>query len=418
MAEYSFAGRNRAQTQRNENIGNVVLKVEEFDHKANSVTGQTRDGETMTIRLADKNEFADMFVNRSKHTTQDARERVAAQQTSNRPNTSTLQQKMQEGEGAIQFQGVKRNGDELVARWMESVSTTADDTYVNAQVRVNVPRSNEDTAGKNDRRRADVILEDTATAATMEALDNFTQNQITGNDGKTLEGHVRSAVVVAVQAADDPGETPTSFNWTSWDKDAREFKSGGEALFDAPLNNHNWETMTALAASVGKPFDELKFDTDRVNAEQRTEHAPALYEATKAGNIKVAIAEGFTAEVMPQQTKQLVASEQAALDSDGRRATMSDRGFFNADVGLRSREGQEGYSAQSSVKTILPNEFLPPKAADNYAPKSLEAMGQKVIAAAESNGQSLTVKAEAAPQPAPQAEQRQGVQMSASASNM
>lgn len=418
MAEYSFAGRNRAQQQRNENVGNVVLKVDEFDHQKNAVTGHTRDGEVMTIRLANKDEFANMFVNRTKHTTQDARERIAAQQTSNRPNTGTLQQKMTEGEGAIQFQGVKKSGDELVARWMESVATTADDTYVNAQIRIQIPRSNEDTAGSTERRRADVILEDTATAATMDALDSFTTNRITGDDGKTLDGHVRSALVVAVQAADDPGETPTSFNWTSWDKEAKEFKSGGEAMFDAPLNNHNWETMVPLAAAVGKPFDELKFDSERVNAEIRTEHAPALYAATEAGNIKVAVAQGFTAEIMPQQTKQLVASEATALESDGRRATMSDRGFFNADVGLRTREGQEGYSAQTSVKTILANEFLPPKAADNYAPKSLEAMGQQVIAKAEAGGQTLTVKPNVAPEPAPQPEPKAGVSMTASTNSM
>jgi len=408
MAQYNFGNRTRGERSGTEFLGNVTLKIESFDHDRNAATGVTRDGELLTIRLADRREFSEMFVNRTKFTTQDARDRIAAKQTGNRPDTQALAQKMEDGAGAIQFQSVKKTASgELVARWMESVSTTADDSYVRAQVRVPIPRSNEETAGNMDRRRADVILEDTATAATMDALDGFTSNRITGDDGKALAGEIRSAVLVAVQAADDPSETPTNLIWTPWDRDQKTFANGGEALFERPLNQHNWETMVPLAAQVGIPFDRLAFDSERINARDRAENAPALYEATKAGNIKVAVVQGFSAEIMPRLTGEIVDSEREAIESEGRRATMSDRGFFEADVGLRSRAGQDGYSDQTSVKQILANEFLAPKASESYAPRSLEAMGERAIANAEAKGLDLTVRPvsapEAAPEPRPEA---------------
>jgi hypothetical protein len=411
MAQYSFGNRSRDRRQGNEFLGNIVLKVEEFDHARNAASGTTPDGEVMTIRLADKREFADMFVNRTRFTTQDARERIAAKQTSNRPDMATLDQKIEPGEGAIQFQSVKRMGDELVARWMESVSTTADDSYVRAQVRVPIPRSNEETAGRTERRRADIVLEETATAATMDALDAFTANRVTGHDGKGLDGDIRSAVLVAVQAADDPSETPTNLVWTPWDKEVREFRSGGASLFERPLNGHNWETMVPLAAQVGVPFEEIAFDERRVSAADRTENARALYDATKAGNIKVAVAQGFAAEVMPRLTASIVQSERQSHESEGRVATMADRGFFAADIGLRSRPGQEGFSDQVSVKQILPNEFLQPRASESYAPRTVEALGARAVATAEARGHQLVQAQEVAPTPEPEVRPQQAVAM-------
>jgi hypothetical protein len=406
MAQYSFSNRSRDRQPGNEFIGNVVLKIAEFDHDRNAASGVTPDGEVLTIRLADKREFADLYVNRSRFTTQDARERIAAKQTGNRPDTGALAQKMEPGEGAIQFQSVKRVGDELVARWMESVSTTAQDSYVRAQVRVQVPRSNEETAGRTERRRADIVLEDTASAATMDVLDEFASNRITGHDGKRLDGEIRSAVLVAVQAADDPSETPSTLVWSPWDKDAKRLKPGGEALFDKPLNAHNWETMVPLAAQVGVPFERIRFDESRVNATDRTENARALYDATRAGNIKVAVAQGFTVEAMPRLRDAIVQSEREAHESGGRVATMADRGFFGADVGLRSRPGQEGFGDQVSVKQILANEFLHPRSSESYAPRTVEALGARVVAAAEARGQRLTLEApmqqRPAQEPAPQ----------------
>lgn len=421
MANYSFGNRQRGQRNSNSDfIGNVVLQVQEFDFGKNAATGVTTDGEVMTIRLADAKEFADMFVNRQRYTTEDARTRLARSQTSNRPNMEGLNQKITEGFGAIQFQSVKRlDNDELVARWMESVATSPEDSFVRAQVRIPIPKSNEETAGQNDRRRADIVLENTATVATMETLDQFTSNKITGDDGRELPGDIRSAVVVAVQSVDDPTETPTNMVWASWDRDNREFKSGGEALFERPLNTHNWETMVPLAAQVGIDFKDLKFDNG-VNAQDRGTNAPGLYDATKAGNIKVVVAQGFTAEIMPRLTGDLVKSEQAAFDSEGRKATMSNREFFEADIGLRSREGNGDYNAQTSVKQILANEFLPPAAAPSYAPRSLDALGERAVAAAESKGLNLTVQKEAAPapQPAPAQEARKDTAFTPSMSNM
>lgn len=405
MAEYSFSNRSRGGEARNQNLGNITLQIEEFDHEKNAATGITSDGEVMTIRLSTKDEFADMYVNRSRFTTQDARERIASQQTRKRPDTQGLNQKMQGDElGAIQFQSVKRKDDgELVARWVKSLTTSPEDTFVNAQVQIKIPRSNEETAGRDERRRVDIVLEDTAAPATMELLDTLTSNKIAGDDGRQLDGQIRSTVVVAVQSANDPSETPTSGVWTAWDGEAKTFKQGGEALFEKPLNQHNWETMVPLAAAVGVPFKNLKFDNG-VNAQNRTENAPALYDATQAGNVKVAVAQGFTAEAMPKLRDTLVAAERDSIESDGRIAMMSDRGFFNADVGLRSRPGQEGYSAQTTVKQILANEFLAPKASDNYAPRTLETVGERIIAKAEADGSQLTMSnaMDAQPEPSPE----------------
>ena len=418
-APYSFGNRRQERESRNEFLGNVTLTVEEFDHARNAVSGTTRDGEFLTIRLADKKEYADLFVSRTKFTTQDARERVASKQTGNRPNTGTLEQKMDPGEGSIQMQSVKRLGSgELVAKWMESVSTLANDSYLNAQVRVPIPRSNEETAGKTERRRADIVLTDTATVATMDALDEFTSNRVTGHDGKSLDGELHSIVLVAVQAADDSSQTPTNIVWTPWDGQEKSFKAGGDSLFERPLNNHNWETMVPLAAQVGIAFDKLRFDGERVNLASQA-NARDLYEATKAGQIKVVITQGFTADTMPRLVDNLVASEREANESDGRTATMSDRGFFAADVGLRSRAGREGYGDQVTVKQILANEFLHPKSSESYKPRTVEALGERAIAIAEGKGMTLTLKpsqpqVQPRPQSEPEARPRSSVQMAPS----
>lgn len=407
MAGYTLGGSSAKDGPRNEQFGNITLKVESFDHEANAATGVTRDGELMTIRLANKAEFADIFVNRSNHTTEDARNRLAAKQTGNRPDTAALQAKMDEGEASIQFQSVRKlpNGD-MIARWMESVATTAEDSYVNAMVRVPIPRTNAETAGADDRRRADVVMVDASTAATMDSLNAFSLNRVSGDDGKTLDAASRGAVMVAIQSVDDPSDTSAALIWTGWDKEAKMPIDGGRALFDRPLNEFNFEHMVALAAQVGIPFDDLKFDNQRVNAESRAGVA-ALYDETKKGNFKVAIAPGFSAETMPRLTENLVKAEKNAAESQGRQAMMSDRGFFPADVGIRLREGTEGYPDQIAVKQILPNEILAPKVSDNYSARSIAALGEQVIATAESKGLNLTVKSAPEPAPAPTANAEQ-----------
>lgn len=415
MAGYNLGGTQNNNGPRSENIGNVTLKIESFDHGTNSATGVTRDGEAMTIRLANKAEFADMFVNRNVHTTEDARNRLAAKQTGNRPDTAALQSKMAEGEGSIQFQSVRKMADgQLVARWMESVATTVEDSYVNAMVRIPIPRSNEETAGNVDRRRADVVMLDSSTAATMGSLNEFTLNRVPGDDGKLLDAAARGAVMIAVQSADDPSDTLATLVWTGWDKEAKRPIDGGRALFDRPLNEKNFEAMVALAAQVNIPFDDLKFDTQRVNAESRTA-VSALYDLTRKGEYKVAIAHGFSAETMPRLTESVVKAEKNAFESEGRQAMMSNRGFFPADIGLRAREGSDGYPDQIAIKQILPNEILAPKSSDAYAPRSISALGAQVIAAAEAKGHDLTVKPaqEPAPQqaPAPAPTNKPGVSM-------
>lgn len=402
MAGYTIGGTPSNDGPRSENIGNVTLKIESFDHATNSATGVTRDGEAMTIRLANKAEFADMFVNRNVHTTEDARNRLATKQTGNRPDTSALQVKMDEGEGSIQFQSVRKMPDgQLVARWMESVATTAEDSYVNAMVRIPIPRTNAETAGDMERRRADVVMVDSSTAATMASLNEFTLNRVPGDDGKQLDAASRGAVLVAIQSVDDPSDTSATLVWTGWDSDAKRPVDGGRALFDRPLNEFNFEHMVALAAQVGVPFDDLKFDNQRVNADSRTAVA-ALYDETQKGNFKVAIAPGFSAETMPRLTESVVKAEKNAAESEGRQAMMSNRGFFPADIGIRLREGSDGFPDQIAVKQILPNEILAPKASDAYSPRSIAALGAQVIATAEAKGLDLTVKP--APEPAPQQE--------------
>lgn len=402
MAGYTIGGASSNDGPRSENIGNVTLKIESFDHAANAATGVTRDGELMTIRLANKAEFADMFVNRNHHTTEDARNRLAAKQTGNRPDTSALQAKMDDGEGSIQFQSVRKMPDgQFVARWMESVATTAEDSYMNAMVRIKIPRTNAETAGDSERRRADVVLLDSSEAASMEALNRFTLNRVDGDDGKTLDAATRGAVLVAIQSVDNPSASSATLVWTGWDKNAKRPVDGGRALFDRPLNEFNFEHMVALAAQVGIPFDDLKFDNQRVNADKRAAVA-GLYDETRNGNFKVAIAPGFSAETMPRLTERLVKAEKTAAESEGRQAMMSNRGFFPADIGIRIREGSDGFPDQIAVKQILPNEILAPKVSDSYSPRSLAALGEQVIANAEAKGVDLTVK----PAPAPSAEQK------------
>jgi hypothetical protein len=116
-----------------------------------------------------------------------------------------------------------------------------------------------------------------------------------------------------------------------------------------------------------------------------------------AGNIKVVIAQGFNAEAMPRLTEELVKMEKEAHESEGRKPMMSDRGFFAADVSLRSREGAVGFHAETSVKQILKNEVLQPAASQGYAPRGLYSLGEQIMAAAEQKGLKLTVQ----PQPDP-----------------
>lgn len=400
MAQYSFAKENAQQSNNRSPHGDrVTLLATEFDKENNAISGMTKDGEMLTVRLANKDEYADHFVNRTKFTTEDARLREAGARTNNRMDVAGIESKMPDGQGAIQFQGVRNVGTqeqpELISRWMESVSTKPEDTYTEAQVQIVVPKSNDETKGNTDRRRVDMVMDDTSTAASMDALNDFTRNRITGDDGKTLDGQIRSAVFVATQPTNEPNEMRANLVWTGFDKESKSFEAGGEKLFDRPLNDKNFETMVPLAAAVGVKFEDLKFD-DRVNQDK----ASQLFEATEAGNVKVAVAQGATSFAMPRATEKLIKSEQASEQSNGNVPSMSDRGFFKAQVGFRSASDPKGeYPDSTSVKTILQDEFLPAKNNDAYSPKWMRSMGHDIMAKAEQSGAELTVQQ--APQPKP-----------------
>ena len=420
MAEMNFGAQERER--RDDRLGFVTLQVTEFDQEKNSITGVDPNGEVMTVRLATQAEFADMYVNRNVHGTEEARMAHAKKSLARRPDAKKVETFFNAGDdgvlGAVQISDVRKvgNGD-LVGRWPKSLSTEPSDTHLQAQVRINRPRSNAETQGGTNRRKVDMVLPDTATSPTMDVLNEMTQNRVTGADGRQLDGMINSAVMVGVEDVRN-GSTGGSFVLSPWDKDVKQFASGADAILDRPLNKFSWQTVVPLAAAVGKPFEELKFD-ERLPADIRNEAAADLYAETQAGNIKVAVAQGFKAEIMPEQVKDILRLEDLARESDGGKAQMTDRGFFSADVSFRSRESSDPQYADSvSVKDILETEYLVPQASDSYSPKKIHSMGADVVASAEASGSQLTMEAAPTAAPEPENKPKSGVAMSADMSGM
>lgn len=398
---YQLPQNEKKSGPRNERLGNIAITVESFDRDTNTVHGfDPKTGEELSIRMATREEFADIYVNRDRFTTEESRRQQAINQTRRQPTVGGMANNVAGDTVVLQMQSVVRKPDgELVARWMNALNTQPEiDAYRPGYIDVHIPKSNEETKGAYERRFASVVFTDDTEAATMAALDHMTSNRIRGLEGNVLEGRIRSAVMVAVS---DGLNTDTALLRTAYDRETKDFVAGGAALLEQPATKFSWKAQTALAAMVDKPFRELRFNDD-VSKDEAAE----IYQAVQDGYVSVAITPAVQADLMPQITDKIVKLENSAAKDDGATARMSGRKFYEADISFRSMPAKDDFPATTNIKEIMTTGFLKPENDPNHVAIRLADLGAQSIVKAGGHDALVKPEAKQAAQVTAEAEQR------------
>jgi hypothetical protein len=367
------------------NLGDIAIKVEHLDRSENSVTGtDMQTGEERTIFMATRDEFADFYVNRNTHTNADARREQAARQLAKQPNVSSFQRNAVEIGDILQFQSVKELADgKTVARWANAVTTNAqkDDAYKRLQIQITIPKDNDSTAGKFERRPARAYDLEQTVPASREALESMTDSVMRRDDGTALEGRIRNSVLIAVS---DGVEVKSTSVDLPWDREKNGPATGVDAVFARKLDAYSVETMAALAGRVGYDFDRLELLTGDArnavrNPEKALQDAREIYNAAAKGQVGVTVTPGWTGELMPHIKQDVMKREERARDND-RIVSLSERGYFVADVAFMSvpekdRPGGGVYPAQTQFKQVLAAEFLKPASSDEFVRRRVSDIG-------------------------------------------
>tara|TARA_R110000737_G_scaffold127218_3_gene159771 strand:+ start:28989 stop:30293 length:1305 start_codon:yes stop_codon:yes gene_type:complete len=394
MAKFQLPETSTADFDRPRNMGHVTLQVESFDNNNNSVTGtDPLTGEEMTVRMATKDEVADVYADRRRFTTEEQRHNWARSQTKKQPTTRSLGNNMM-GDGAVvQMQNVRELPDgDLIARWANFVTTDPSiDTYKRAEIDVHIPKNNSDTKSPFERRFATILFPDDARSATPQSVTEMTQNRVVGDDGGAPDAMIRSSVLVTVS---DGSLVESGMARTSFDHDTKSFNSGPDALFDAKLDRFNWMPMAALAGRLEKPFEELTFDTEsrrKIPEPDKTmQMAKAVYDATQRGELDVVVTPGVTADLMKHVTEKVLRSE-ANAEKNPNAATLSDRRFYTADVGFRVNEGQNDYPDALGIKEIHPSERLYSKSSEMNVQRNERSIGETALQTAQAREETRMV---------------------------
>lgn len=391
MSKFSFSRSGEASDgKRIQNRGDIAVRVTKLDSSTNSVTGinmSSPELEEVTISFATVGEYADFYSNRNRFTNADARQQEASRQLAKQPTVKSLSRNAVEINDVVQFQSVKELADgKLIARWANAVTTNAQaaDAFARMEIMISIPKDKQSTEAKYERRVARAFnMADTAPAS-REALDDMTDAKVRNSDGRVLEGSMRNAVLISITDGTDVKATGVDMPWGNGGP-----ATGSDALFARPMDSFNYQPVAALAAKVGVPFERLSFvEAGSTNAPQdmkfAQETAREIYEASQRGDVGVAITPGYVGDLMLHIKQNIIAREQQAANNT-RTVSLSERGFFTADIGLMSGvetndpKTGEVRPAQTAFKQILPAEFMHPTSDDKFIRRKASDLGDDAI---------------------------------------
>lgn len=390
MGKYTFSRDGGASDgPRIKNVGEIALEVTSIDQKTNAVTGfDLSTGEERTVNFATVGEYADFYADRRRFTTANDRTQEASKQLAKQPSGKSLTRGGVEEGDVVQFQSVKELTDgKLIARWANSVTTNASagvDAYRRMEIQITIPKDNESTQQKYQRRPGRAYDMDATEPASLEALERMTDAQVRRHSGEALPAPMRNTVLIAVS---DGVETKSAGVDMPWGDNGP--ATGVDTLFAKKLDNFDFRQVSALAGRVGVPFEKLNFaEAGSRNAPSdiaaAKEEAKEIHAAAARGELGVTITPGFVGDLMVHAKLNVIDREQRA-STNTRAVTLSDRGYFTADVALMANEATTNpetgktYAAQAAFKTVLPAEFLKPVKDDNFIRRRISDLGDTAM---------------------------------------
>lgn len=390
MGKYTFSRDGGASDgPRIKNRGEIALEVSSIDHKSNVVTGfDLSTGEELTMNFATVGEYADFYADRRRFTTANDREQEASKQLAKQPSGKGLTRSGVEEGDVVQFQSVKELTDgKLIARWANSITTNASagvDAYRRMEIQISIPTDDESTKKKYPRRTARAYDMGATEPASLDALERMTDGQVRRHTGGALAAPMRNSVLIAVS---DGVETKSVGVDMPWGDNGP--ATGVDALFSKKLDNFDFRQVSALAGRVGVPFEKLAFaEAGSRNAPKNIAAALAeakdIHAAAASGELGVTITPGFTGDLMLHAKTGVIQREKWAA-TNTRSITLSERGFFTADVALMANAATTNpetgvtYSAQTAFKTVLPAEFLKPVKDDNFIRRRISDLGDTAM---------------------------------------
>lgn len=380
-------------------MGQMPVLVEDWDRKTNRVEGvNLRSGEQVSIRLANADEIADFYVNRNKHPTEEGRKRLANDQIANRPDLRTLNSKTQPGlEGqVVQMQGALKKADgEMIARWAKPVTA---DLELDVALRGEAEFVKVQTE-KVDFRKMNFVQPRLAEPVTRQALDKSLQNMATDHRGEVAEGEVASRPLVVMQDRDGNMEAGFLYSPAVGKGQERMLLAGADgpdaAFQNIRMSQYNHRIMAATAGRVDIELSELK-DFDKLSPEQQ-QVSSQIHDMARKGQLEIAIAPGFTANLLPNQQKAVMASENEPRGS----GSLSGRGFYEADISLRTYRNDADSPVDARVKEVVETSYLHNPNSPSFVKRDKDAVAATAMQFARDNHGGLDQLS----QPSPKGEQ-------------
>lgn len=383
MATLPPQANNEESSSKITRMGNVPVQVEDWDRKTNTIEGiNLRSGEQVSIRLATGDEIADFYVNRNKQPTEDGRKRVANEQIANRPDLKTLNSKVRPAlEGQIvQLQGTLKKADgEMIARWAKPVTADLDlDIAMRGEAEF-VKVQTKDV----DFRKMNFVQPRLAQPVTRESLDSALQNMAHDHHGQVAEGEVGSRPLVVMQ--DRSGNIESGFLYTpsvgtGKDRYLLAGADGPDAAFqNIKMSQYNHRIVAATAGRADVELSELK-DFDKLTPDQQ-QVSTTIHDMARRGQIEMAIAPGFTANLLPNQSKAVIQSEENTRGS----GSLSGRGFYEADISLRTYRNDADSPVDARVKEVIETSFLHNPSSPSFVRRDKDAIAGNAIQHARDN---------------------------------
>lgn len=371
----------------NLNHGNIHVQVEAYirDEKTNiavAVQGiNLKTGEEVTIGLADGDRYARFYTSAD----DDMSIRLEAAKKATRLRSTIGEYAGKNGnksvpaDGVITFSDVRRDHSDqrLYGRWLNAVTTDPNtEIALKGAFQVNSFRAKDRNGDAFTSYYIQGTFPDRAKAGedlTRDDVDMFLSASLLHTDAPlrtniavtvALYGEVETWVLKSPMVRQEDGSVITA--------------SGLEAALSAGLNGNDALAGAAVAATVGIPFDQIKF-----GEKADVDACVQVYDFVASGEAKVVVTPGAT---MAPTKFQVMAFAGQRQDQDGNIKSVNNidkhwpkRGYEYGVVGLRYVSAASEQIIEPKVKAIFADERLADAKSDFFVRKDLNYIGEQTF---------------------------------------
>lgn len=381
------------QRPRRENLslGNVHVQVEDYlrdeNGRAYAVQGfNLKDGSEVTIRLADAERFAKLFLNPNEDLALrvKAAEQQIAKRTTMREIGASRGNKAVPVGGVISISSVRPDfeTEDLYGRWPNAV--VSDPNIELALPAVFEVRSKlvKPPSGR-EFKTAYINAYFPRQAKSGNDVDRAALDRMLSGKLNDTGAPFRTNLAVTVQLG---GETATyAFRPKQIKMGENEYRSTQsvqEALATPLKKLNDAAAAVAVAAKADIPFEQLHFelherDADKLPALQK------LYKQVSDGTVPVTFIPGATMQPSRFTTDALMGQKRndagEVSASNTPEQAFLDRGFVSGVLGVRYIAAENGAIIDPIVKAIFSDEALPKKGSEYFIRHDLEAVGHRAF---------------------------------------